>query len=133
MKAAQTAAAEVEKVAVAETSSAAQQVAEAATSHAEPKKAAAEEVAQTECCLHYRTPTRTSTSTFVDTGMRSACRVVQVIAQLALVFPVLPASAIADALDKAGGDVQHAANALFAEQVNARLEYLLSSAVSRVL
>ena len=51
-------------------------------------------------------------------GMRSACHVVQAIAQLAPMFPALPASAIADALGKAGGDVQHAANALFAEQVN---------------
>ena len=83
--------------------------------------------------MHYRTPTRTSTSAFVDTGMRSACRVVQVIAQLEPMFPALPASAIADALDKAGGDVQHAANALFAEQVNARREYPWSSAASRVL
>ena len=47
-------------------------------------------------------------------------------------FPALPASAIADALGKAGGDVQQAANALFAEQVNVRLAYLLSSAASRV-
>ena len=47
-------------------------------------------------------------------------------------FPALPESAIADALGKAGGDVQQAANALFAEQVNARREYLLSSFASRV-
>ncbi len=75
----------------------------------------------------------TSICASIVTGMRSACRVVQVIAQLALVFPALPASAIADALDKAGGDVQHAANALFAEEVNARPKYLLSSVASRVL
>jgi hypothetical protein len=48
----------------------------------------------------------------------SAYHVVQAIAQLAPMFPALPASAIADALGKAGGDAQHAANALFAEQVN---------------
>ena len=66
-------------------------------------------------------------------GMRSACHVVQAIAQLAPMFPALPASAIADALGKAGGDVQHAANALFAEQVNVWLECLLSSVASRVL
>ena len=59
--------------------------------------------------------------------------VVQAIAQLAPMFPALPASAIADALGKAGGDLQQAANALFSEQVNARLEYLLPSAPSRVL
>ena len=64
--------------------------------------------------------------------MRSACRVMQAIAQLTPMFPALPESAIADALGKAGGDVQHAANALFAEQVNVRLAYLLSSAASRV-
>jgi hypothetical protein len=58
--------------------------------------------------------------------------VVQAIAQLAPMFPALPVSAIADALGKVGGDVQQAANALFAEQVNAR-EYLLPSAASRVL
>ncbi len=40
-------------------------------------------------------------------------------------FPALPASAIADALGKAAGDVQQAANALFAEQVDMRLEFLL--------
>ncbi len=51
---------------------------------------------------------------------------VQAIAQLAPMFPALPASAIADAIGNAGGDVQHAANALFAKQVNARLEYLWS-------
>ena len=54
------------------------------------------------------------------------------IAHLAQLFPALPASAIADALGKAGGDVQQAATALFAEQVNTRLEYLWSSAASRV-
>jgi hypothetical protein len=47
-------------------------------------------------------------------------------------FPALHALAISDALGKAGGDVQQAANALFAEQVNARREYLLSSVASRV-
>ena len=65
-------------------------------------------------------------------AMRSACRVMQAIAQLTPMCPALPESAIADALGKAGGDVQHAANALFAEQVNVRLAYLLSSAASRV-
>ena len=59
--------------------------------------------------------------------------VVQAIAQLSPMFPALPVSAIADALVKAGGDLQHAANALFGEQVDARLDCLLSSVASRVL
>ncbi len=53
--------------------------------------------------------------------------------QLTPMFPALPASAIANAIGKAGGDVQQAANALFAKQVNARREYLLSSVASRQL
>jgi hypothetical protein len=52
----------------------------------------------------------------------SVC-VVQAIAQLAPMFPSLPASAIADALDKAGGNLQHVVDALLqAAQVNARLD-----------
>jgi hypothetical protein len=47
-------------------------------------------------------------------------------------FPALPASAIAGVLGKAGGDVQQAANALFAEQVNTRLESMVLSCL-RVL
>jgi hypothetical protein len=39
---------------------------------------------------------------------------VQAIAQLALVFPSLPASTITDALRNAGGDIQLTANALLA-------------------
>ena len=66
-------------------------------------------------------------------ALRAHAGVSQAIAQLAPMFPSLSASAIADALGKAGGDVQQAANALFAEQVNTRLEYLWSSAASRVL
>ena len=44
----------------------------------------------------------------------------QAIAQLAAMFPSLPASAVADALGRAGGDVPHAVDALLqAAQVRA--------------
>ena len=46
-------------------------------------------------------------------AMRSACRVMQAIAQLTPMFPALPESAIADALRKAVGNVQQAADILF--------------------
>ena len=51
-------------------------------------------------------------------ALRAHAGVSQAIAQLAPMFPSLSASAIADALGKAGGDVEHAADALVMAQVN---------------
>jgi hypothetical protein len=51
-------------------------------------------------------------------GLRAHAGVSQAIAQLAPMFPSLSASAIADALGKAGGDVEHAADALVMAQVS---------------
>jgi hypothetical protein len=50
----------------------------------------------------------------------------QALAQLTEVFPSVPPSAIADALGKAGGDVQHAADRLFkATQAPLRVLWVL--------